>query len=135
MGWGRNRRTSTFSSISLHAHDQYSSLHHSTAFTTYLFTVRLLLHFCPIICADHRCSVLEPFVPAFLPPATPPEVHWRTRQIVGGLSSKGDTYRTSACSVSTYAGHHLLRPLLTTVLVVKKQNIKPHNPFRYDMSG
>ena len=41
----------------------------------------------------------------------------------------------STCSDSTYAGHYLLRPLLTTVLVVKKQNIKPHNPFRYEMSG
>ena len=40
-----------------------------------------------------------------------------------------------ACSDSTYAGHHLLRPLLATVLVVKKQMIKPHNPFRCEMSG
>ena len=30
----------------------------------------------------------------------------------------------STCSDSTYAGHHLLRPLLTTMLVLKKQNIK-----------
>ena len=54
---------------------------------------------CPIICADIRGSVLEPIVPASLPPATPLEVHWRTLQIVGGLPSQGDTSCISAESL------------------------------------
>ena len=101
MGWGgggEGRLTSTFPCIRLHTHDQYSSLHHNTAITAILTTVKNRFG-CHIICADLRGSVLEPLVPALLPPATPPEVHWRTRQIVGGLSSQGDTYRTSAESL------------------------------------
>ena len=109
---------------------------------------------CPIICADLRGTAPMLLVPASLPPATtkthsaswpnprgPQEEtsdrRWAARSERGTalLPSLLSGVHYSACSVSTCAGRPLLRPLLTTVLVVKKQNIKPHNPFRYEMSG
>ena len=103
MGWGRNRRTSTFSCISLHPHDQYSSLHHSTEGL--------------LSSSSSRHSYLRPR------PQRSAGGH--VRSVVGCHHKETrpallPSHSGRACSDSTYAGHHLLRPLLTTVLVVKK---------------
>ena len=87
-----------------------------------------------IICADLRGTALAPLVPASPPPATPKthSASWpRPRRSTGrdvrslvGCHPKETQHCcrvtwvvfTDACSDSTNAGHHLLCPLLTTVL-------------------
>ena len=137
MGWGRNRRTSTFSCISLHAHDQYSSLLHNTAC---LFTVKLLFAVpSPVPTLESLFSSCS-FRNSYLRLHPQRSTGGHIRSLVGCHHKETrpallPSHFGRACSDSTYAGHHLLRPLLTTVLVLKKQNIKPHEPFRYEMSG
>ena len=66
----------------------------------------------------------------------PPEVHRKWRQIVGRLPSEGNTTAcwvtsvvfSSACSDSTYAGHHLLCPLLTTMLAKSRSQTEWASP-------
>ena len=134
MGWGRNRRT---------AHDQYSSLHHSTAFTACLFTMRLFFAVPSSVPTSEglfssrssRHSYLRPRPRGPLEDTS--DRWWAaiTRRHVLHSCRVTSLVFNSTCSDSTYAGHHLLRPLLTTMLVLKKQIIKPHNPFRCEMSG
>ena len=89
---------------------------------------------CPIICADLRGTAPAPLVPAFPPSATPraySALQPRPQRSTGGdvKSLVGchpketlhccwvtSVVFSSACSDSTYTGHHLLCPLLTTVL-------------------
>ena len=140
MGWGRNRRTSTFSCIRLHTQDQYSSSLHSTAFTAYLFSVRLLFAVPSSVPTSDALFSSRSSRHSCLRPRPQRSTGGHFRSWVGCHHKETRpafllSHFGRACSDSTYAGHHLLRPLLTTVLVVKKQNIKPHNPFRYEMSG
>ena len=140
MGWGTNRHTSTFSCISLHAHDQYSSRHHNTAFTACLFTVRLLFAVPSSVPTSESLLSSRSSRHSYLRPRPQRSTGGHVRSLVDCHHKETRTallpsHFGRACSDSTYARHHLLRPLLTTVLVVKKQNIKPHNPFRYEMSG
>ena len=140
MGWGRNRLTPTCSCISLHAHDQYSTLHHSTAFTACLFTVRLLFAVPSSVPTSEAPFSSRSSRHSYLRPHTQRSTGGHVRSLVGCHHKEIRPTLLPcnfcrACSDSTYAGHHILRPLLTTVLVVKKQNIKLHNPFRNEMSG
>ena len=140
MGWGTNRHTSTFSCISLHAHDQYSSSLHSTAFTAYLFSVRLLFAVPSSVPTSDALFSSRSSRHSCLRPRPQRSTGGHVRSLVGCHHKETrpallPSHFGRACSDSTYAEHHLLRPLLTTVLVVKKQNIKPHNPFRYEMSS
>ena len=140
MGFGRNRRTSTFSCISMHAHDQYSSLHHNTAFTACLSTVRLFFAVPSSVPTSEAPFSSRSSRHSYLRPHTQRSTGGHVRSLVGCHHKETrpallPSHFGRACSDSTYAGHHLLRPLLATVLVVKKQMIKPHNPFRCEMSG
>ena len=80
---------------------------------------------CPIICADLRGSSRH----SYLRPHPQRSTGGHVRSLVGRHHKETrpallPSHFGRACSDSTYAEHHLLRPLLTTVLIVKKQNIK-----------
>ena len=97
-----------------------------------------------IFCCLHLCRPPKPLIPAsptsghtqgsFCIVAPPLEVHRKWCQIIGGLPSEGDCYRvtlavfSTACSDWTYAGHHLLCPLLTTMLAKSWSQIEWASP-------
>ena len=110
--------------------------------------------FCsPIICADLRGTAPMPLIPvspifghtlgSFCIMAPPPEIHRRRRQIIGRLPSEGNTALlhccwvtsvvfSSACSDWTYARHHLLCPLLTTMIAKSRSQTEWASPQRAD---
>ena len=80
---------------------------------------------CPTICADLRGSSRH----SYLRPHPQRSTGGHVRSLVGCHHKETrpallPSHFGRACSDSTYAGHYQLRPLVTTVLVVKKQNIK-----------
>ena len=115
------------------------------------FLLLLLLFFCcPIICADLRGTAPSPLVPA-----SPTSGHTQDsfRIVNPPQRSTGSDVRSlvgchpketlhccwvtlvvfsSTCSDSTYAGHHLLCPLLTTVLAKLRIQTEWASPQRAD---
>ena len=111
---------------------------------SWVFWFHIYIFFAVSICADLRGTAPKPLIPAsptsghtqgsFCIVAPPLEVHRKWCQIVGGLPSEGDCYRvtlavfSTACSDWTYAGHHLLCPLLMTMLAKSWSQIEWASP-------